>query len=117
MQIILDSVSVKAQHNIVRDANAKRSGFQSNLSIGTLLSAPFPRTKAWRAKGKPMRTLVEPPPSSHCDHCGGELRLKLIEPGDKELDLEFKIFVCANCGRELSCTVPHEPMTPHTKAA
>jgi hypothetical protein len=27
-----------------------------------------------------MRDLVQPPPSLHCDHCNGELRLKLIEP-------------------------------------
>ena len=35
-----------------------------------------------------MRTLVEPPPSSQCDLCGGELRLKLIEPANRTLDIE-----------------------------
>ena len=66
--------ALKAQRNRDRDANAKSSGFQSNLSIGTLSSVPFPRSEACRAKGNNMRTLVQPPPSSHCDLCGGELR-------------------------------------------
>jgi hypothetical protein len=60
--IFLDFVSVKAQRNIDRDANAKRSVLQSYLSIGTLLSVPFVRSEACRAKGNHMRTLVEPPP-------------------------------------------------------
>ena len=47
-----------------------------------------------------MRTLVKPPPSSRCDLCGGELRLKLIEPASRTLDLENEIFVCASCGHE-----------------
>ena len=64
-----------------------------------------------------MRTLIQPPPSSHCDHCGGELRLKQIEPGDEGLDLENEILVCANCGRELSVTLPHEHTVPHSKVA
>ena len=64
-----------------------------------------------------MRTLVQPPPSSHCDQCGGELRLKRIKPGDEGFDLDREIFVCANCGHELSCIVPHNHTAPHTKAA
>jgi hypothetical protein len=55
-----------------------------------------------------MRTLVQPPPSTHCDLCGGELRLKLVEPANRTLDLEIEIFVCVNCGRELSCVVDHD---------
>ena len=62
--IFLDFVSVKAQPNIDRDANAKRTVLQANLSIGTLLSVPFVRSEACRAQGNHMRTLVEPPPSS-----------------------------------------------------
>jgi uncharacterized protein with PIN domain len=64
-----------------------------------------------------MRTVTQPPPSSRCDQCGGELRLKLIEPANRELDLDYEILVCVNCGYELSCTVPHNHTTPHTKAA
>src|SRR5450759_1757810 len=90
-----------------RDVNATRSGFQSNLSIGILLSVPVPSSEACWAKGNPMRTITQPPPSCHCDQCGGELRLKLIEPANRTLDLENEIFVCANCGRERSCTVSH----------
>jgi hypothetical protein len=99
--------SQNVQLNIVRDVNARRSGFQSNLSIGTFSSAPFPRSEAYRAKGNPMRTLVEPPPSSHCDVCGGELRLKQIESANRALDLDNEIFVCVKCHREQSCTVRH----------
>jgi len=51
-----------------------------------------------------MRTLVEPPPSSHCDVCGGELRLKQIEAANRTLGLDNEIFVCVKCYREHSCT-------------
>ncbi len=62
-----------------------------------------------------MRALVEPPPSSHCDLCGGahELRLKLIEPVDPIFDLEKHTFVCAICGYECSHVVHHDPRSPH----
>src|SRR5674536_152935 len=79
-------------------------GLQSNLSIGTLLSAPFPRSEACRANGNSMRTLVEPPPSLHRNQCGGELRLQQIERANDTLDLDIQILVCAECGREHSCT-------------
>ena len=59
-----------------------------------------------------MRTLVEPPPSSRCDLCGGELRLKLIEPANRELDLEDEILVCVNCGHEQSNIVKHNHNMP-----
>jgi uncharacterized protein with PIN domain len=55
-----------------------------------------------------MRTLVQPPPSSNCDLCGGELRLKRVEAANRTLDLENEIFICANCGRELSCVVKYD---------
>jgi uncharacterized protein with PIN domain len=73
-----------------------------------------------------MRTLVEPPPSSRCDLCGGELRRKLIEPVDRTLDIEpatrtldldNEILVCVNCGHEQSNIVKHNHNMPHTKAA
>jgi hypothetical protein len=56
--------------------------------------------KHFGRKGNPMHTIAQPPPSSRCDQCGGELRLKLIETADRGLDLEYEIFVCANCGCE-----------------
>jgi hypothetical protein len=111
--ILLDSVSVKAQPKNNRDANAKRSGFQSNLSTGTLLSVPFPRSEARRAKGNYIRTLVEPPPSSRCDFCGGELRLKQIESANRTLDLDYEIFVCVKCDREQTCIVSHNHTVRH----
>jgi Zn finger protein HypA/HybF involved in hydrogenase expression len=60
-----------------------------------------------------MRTITQPPPSCHCNQCGGELRLKLIEPANRTLDLEKEIFVCANCGREQSCIVSHNHNVSH----
>jgi hypothetical protein len=60
-----------------------------------------------------MRTLVEPPPTSHCIHCGGELRLKQIEVANQILDLDNEIFVCIKCGREQSCTVSHNHNVNH----
>jgi hypothetical protein len=64
-----------------------------------------------------MRTLVQPPPSAHCNVCGGELRLKQIEPANRILDLDSEIFVCATCGRERSFTVNHNGKVPDPKAA
>ncbi len=55
-----------------------------------------------------MRTLVQPPPSTRCDLCGGELRLKQVELANRTMDLENEIFVCASCGREISYIVHHE---------
>jgi hypothetical protein len=111
--IFIDSGLAKAQRTIDRDANAKRSSFQFNLSAGTFLSVPFPRSEACRAKENHMRTLVEPPPSSHCDLCGGELRLKLTESANSGLDLDREIFVCIKCGREQSRTVSHNHYVRH----
>jgi uncharacterized protein with PIN domain len=64
-----------------------------------------------------MRAITKPPPSSRCEKCGGALRLKLIEAADRGLDLEYEIFVCANCGQEQSLTVSHDRETPHIKVA
>jgi hypothetical protein len=61
-----------------------------------------------------MRTLVQPPPSTYCKLCGGELRLKRVKRANRILDLENEIFVCANCGRELSCIVDHDRYAGHT---
>jgi DNA-directed RNA polymerase subunit RPC12/RpoP len=60
-----------------------------------------------------MRNLVEPLPSTHCEHCNGELLFKRIEADDPALDLEVQIFVCAKCGREHSRRLIHEPYTAH----
>ncbi len=53
--------------------------------------------------------------SSHCDFCGGELRLKKVESTNRELDWEDEVLVCVNCGHELSCTVAHNHTAPHAK--
>jgi uncharacterized protein with PIN domain len=60
-----------------------------------------------------MRALVEPPPSSRCVHCGGELRLKQIESANRTLDLDNEVFVCIKCGREHLCTVSHNHNVGH----
>ena len=64
-----------------------------------------------------MRTLVEPPRSSRCDHCGGELRLKLIESANRTLESNNELFVCIKCGREQAYTVSRDRYTPAPKAA
>ena len=55
-----------------------------------------------------MRNLVQPLPSTHCEHCDGELLFKCIERDD------VQIFVCAKCGREHTRKLIHEPYTAHT---
>lgn len=100
-----------------RDANAKGTGYRFYFLTGTLLRVPFLRSGFFQKKGTLMRTLVEPPPWSRCDLCGAEMRLKLVEPADRNFDMEKEIFVCASCGRERSYTVMHDPYTPHIKAA
>lgn len=64
-----------------------------------------------------MRTLVQPPPSSRCDHCDGELRLKTIESANRSLDLDCETFVCEKCGREQCFTVNHDHTRLDPKAA
>jgi uncharacterized protein with PIN domain len=59
-----------------------------------------------------MRAMTQPPPSSRCNQCGGELRLKQIETVDRELNLENEILVCANCDCEHSLTVNHDRKMP-----
>ena len=61
-----------------------------------------------------MRNLVQPPPSTHFEHCDGELLFKQIETDDPAPDIEAQIFVCANCGREHSRKLIHERYTAHT---
>jgi len=63
-----------------------------------------------------MRTLVQPPPSSHCDLCGGELRFKKIESANRTLELEDEILVCVTCGRGRLYTVSHNHTVPNAKA-
>jgi len=61
-----------------------------------------------------MRNLVQPLPSVHCEHCGGELLFKCIELDDQVLDIEVQVFVCAKCGHEHSRKLIHDPYTAHT---
>lgn len=64
-----------------------------------------------------MRPITTPPPSSHCEKCGGELLLKKIELANGVLGLEYEILVCVKCGHEQSLTVGHERKPPHTMVA
>lgn len=52
-----------------------------------------------------MRTLVEPSTSTHCEFCGGELRLKLVESVVLTPEFQKETFVCANCGHQQSLIV------------
>jgi hypothetical protein len=60
-----------------------------------------------------MRNLVQPPPTSHCDLCHGELRLKRVEPTDEPLDLDTETWVCARCGHEQAYVVSHNHYAAH----
>ena len=60
-----------------------------------------------------MRPLVEPPPSLLC-MCGGELRLKRIEPAVRNLGKQREIFVCTNCSREQTFLADRNPYVPPT---
>ena len=60
-----------------------------------------------------MRTLVEPSPSSHCELCGGELRLELVEAVVLTPEFQKETFTCAACGHEQSfIVVKDEPSGP-----
>ena len=61
-----------------------------------------------------MRNLVQPLPSVHCKHCGGELLFKHVERYDQVLEVEVQVFVCAKCGHEHSRKLIHDPYTAHT---
>jgi hypothetical protein len=56
-----------------------------------------------------MRTIVQPPPSLHCDLCHGELRLKQLVPDGPVFEFDLEVFVCAKCGHEQSHRVSHDP--------
>ena len=63
-----------------------------------------------------MRTHVEPPPTTRCHDCQGELRLKeVIEPVNGVLEVDEEIFVCVKCGHEQTCIVSHNHYEPHLK--
>lgn len=47
-----------------------------------------------------MRRIVEPPPSSQCDGCGSQLKLKRVETNGACLALTKNIFACEKCGEE-----------------
>lgn len=47
-----------------------------------------------------MRILVEPPPSSRCPLCGGQLLFKSLRAGKFSFDSDKEIFICEKCGRE-----------------
>lgn len=47
-----------------------------------------------------MRPIIEPPATTQCQHCGGELRLKAIEECSPELDKNIEILICVGCGCE-----------------
>jgi len=63
-----------------------------------------------------MRTHVEPSPTARCEHCRGELRLKVvIESVNPTFDLDEQIFVCAKCGSEQRRIASHNHYQPHLK--
>lgn len=61
-----------------------------------------------------MRTLVEPS-STHCEFCGGELRLILVEPVVLTPEFQEERFVCSNCGHQQSCVVVRDKLSGPTQ--
>ena len=55
-----------------------------------------------------MRFMVEPPRLARCT-CGGDMRLKQIEPGERALGKQNETFVCGKCGRQHSYAVDPNP--------
>ena len=60
-----------------------------------------------------MRTLVQPPPSLHCELCHGELLLKRIDPDGPFLEFDTEVFVCIKCSHEQSYRVSHNHYAAH----
>lgn len=56
-----------------------------------------------------MRPIVEPPPSSRCNSCGGNLLFKMIEVADRVLCKQNELFVCSKRGRQHSFSVVASP--------
>ena len=115
--ISLDACSERAHDQLGPRHQRKAFG----LSTHPFNSSPFewfiPSLRRMSGERKPVRTLVQPPPCSRCELCGGELLLKRIERASLVLDLENELFVCANCGHEKSYAGHHDPYMPHTKVA
>ena len=63
-----------------------------------------------------MRSLVQPLPSMHCNHCNGELRFKMIVTDNSGFDRDVQVFVCAKCGREHSRAVAHDQYNARSRS-
>jgi hypothetical protein len=61
-----------------------------------------------------MRTLVQPPPSSHCIVCQGELQLKRIDSCGADSEFETEILVCIKCGHEHTYRAKQDPYAAHS---
>jgi uncharacterized protein with PIN domain len=55
-----------------------------------------------------MRTTVEPPPVSRCDHCGGQLTLVRVERAYSALGSRSNVYACVNCGQERTFLVQQD---------
>ena len=58
-----------------------------------------------------MRRLVEPLPWLRCECCRGELLLKELRCDDPASGMDTAIYHCAQCGRDISRQVLHDPYT------
>ncbi len=64
-----------------------------------------------------MRRIVEPPPTTQCDRCGSQLRLKRVETASSGLEMSSQIFACLRCGNERRCTTPQDHYAARPAAA
>jgi hypothetical protein len=63
-----------------------------------------------------MRNTVEPPPTSRCDRCGGQLTLKRVDAAHSIFGSSSNVFACATCGRELKFVVRNDSDAFHHMA-
>lgn len=64
-----------------------------------------------------MRKIVEPPPLSRCDYCGGALNLKEVGPAQSVLGLQRQVYVCGQCGRERTFVTTSEAYAPPARTS
>ena len=74
---------------------------------GDLFNAARGQREHESSRGTAVRNTVQPPPTSHCDRCGGQLALKGTNVAHSILGTKSNVFVCVTCGTEHSYIEHH----------
>jgi Zn finger protein HypA/HybF involved in hydrogenase expression len=61
-----------------------------------------------------MRKIVEPPPTSQCEQCGGPLTLKGVNVAQSALGLVSQVYVCEKCKAERAFVAAGDTYAPRT---